>query len=90
MKYRFSETNRLAAGWLLLVITVIGLALIRGLSFDSSILALLPESERQPLVQRGSCGGVPNRMAYAPAAVGQPRSNCGEQGLRRQKRFKIL
>lgn len=44
----------LAAGWLLLVISVVLLAAGRGVAFDSSILALLPESEQQPLVQRTS------------------------------------
>lgn len=54
MKNRFSETRGPAVAWLLLLIAVIGLAASRGVSFDTSILALLPESERQPLVQRAS------------------------------------
>lgn len=52
MTYRIPELTTLAAGWLLVVVAVILLAANRGLAFDSSILALLPEAEQQPLVQR--------------------------------------
>ena len=54
MAYRISEIKPLAASWLLLVIVSIVLAASRGMAFDSSILALLPESEQQPLVQQAS------------------------------------
>jgi len=54
MAYRFSEMKILPVGWLLLVLAVVLLAASRGVAFDSSILALLPESEQQPLVQRAS------------------------------------
>lgn len=54
MTARISVIKPLAAGWLLLVIASLLLALSRGVTFDSSILALLPESDQQPLVQQAS------------------------------------
>jgi len=52
MTYRIPEVTSLAAGWLLVVVAIILLAASRGLAFDSSILALLPETEQQPLLQQ--------------------------------------
>jgi len=43
--------NSLGILWLLLVIIVSGLSVYIGARFDSSIMALLPESEQQPIVQ---------------------------------------
>lgn len=41
-----------AIGWLLLVVLLVIAALKQGPRFDSSIMALLPKSDQQPLVQQ--------------------------------------
>ena len=48
------RTRWYITGWLLLVLVLLAIALGRGPVFDSSILALLPESRHQPLVQDAS------------------------------------
>ncbi|OMH31682.1 MMPL family transporter [Motiliproteus sp. MSK22-1] len=52
MKERISSHRWAATSWILLVIIVVFLAFRQGPAFDSSILALLPESEQQPVIQR--------------------------------------
>ncbi|MFV9615021.1 MAG: MMPL family transporter [Gammaproteobacteria bacterium] len=43
-----------AISWLLLVVVLASLAFSKGAAFDSSIIALLPESEQQPIVQQAT------------------------------------
>lgn len=52
MKAVFNSRVLIALGWLLLLLITALLALRQPLNFDSSIMALLPESQQQPLVQR--------------------------------------
>ena len=54
MNFPRAESRWLALGWLLLILLLVALAWRQGPAFDSSILALLPESEQDPLVQRAS------------------------------------
>jgi predicted exporter len=48
----FISRKSTALGWLVIVALVVLLALRQGLSYDASILNLLPESDQQPLIQQ--------------------------------------
>ena len=54
MKQQVSRYHLAAISWLLLVFVVVFLAFRQGAEFDSSIIALLPESEQQPVVQQAT------------------------------------
>lgn len=54
MSGRNSILKAAAAGWLLFVLVVVLFAIRQGPQFDSSIMALLPKSEQQPLVQHAT------------------------------------
>ncbi len=51
---KVSSLHWLAVSWLLLVFVVVSLAFRLGGGFDSSIIALLPKSEQQPVVQQAT------------------------------------
>ena len=51
MMQRASASYRIAGGWLLLVLLVAIFTFSKGADFDSSIIALLPKSQQQPVVQ---------------------------------------
>ncbi len=54
MSVELFTLKTVARGWLLIVAVVVVLALRQGLSFDSSILSLLPESDQRPLVDNAT------------------------------------
>ena len=54
MTQKISALNWAAISWLLLVVVIVSLAFSKGAVFDSSIIALLPESEQQPIVQQAT------------------------------------
>ena len=54
MKQQVSRYHWAAISWMLLVFVVVFLAFRQGAEFDSSIIALLPESEQQPVVQQAT------------------------------------
>jgi len=54
MMQKVSASHLFAYGWLLLVIVIAFLAFSKGAVFESSIIALLPESEQRPEVQQAS------------------------------------
>ena len=54
MKENIFILKPLSFGWLLVVSMVVVLAFRQGLTFDSSILTLLPKSDQQPLIQIAS------------------------------------
>ena len=49
-----SASYRIAGGWLLLVFLVAKIHYSKGADFDSSIIALLPKSQQQPVVQQAT------------------------------------
>jgi predicted exporter len=54
MTQKISALHWMAISWLLLVVVLASLAFSKGAAFDSSIIALLPESEQQPIVQQAT------------------------------------
>ena len=54
MTQKISALHWAAISWLLLVVVIASLAFSKGAEFDSSIIALLPESEQQPIVQQAT------------------------------------
>lgn len=79
MKLLYSWSRYAAIAWLMVVIVIIAFAVRQGASFDSSIMALLPESDQQPLVQQAA-----NKMSKRYSSRLVVMLSSGDENLLRQ------